>query len=133
MLNSSHGVRQFNGAATQAAAQHPLPRAASRRCRGTIKWQRKVHCLLGAGKDGLKTSLNSPIKSPPPLPPTAANAATYPKPQEDPETMKRIQAILDDQIVKIQAMSASPFAKPFKDQVNDLETMMQTLQDLIDN
>ena len=44
-----------------------------------------------------------------------------------------IQAILDDQIVKIQAMSASPFAKPFKDQVNDLETMMQTLQDLIDN
>ena len=30
-------------------------------------------------------------------------------------------------------MSASPFAKPFKDQVNDLETMMQTLQDLIDN
>merc|ERR1719270_2607873 len=30
-----------------------------------------------------------------PLPPTAANT-TYPKPQEDPETMKRIQAILDD-------------------------------------
>ena len=44
-----------------------------------------------------------------------------------------IQAILDDQIVKIQAMSASPFAKPFKDQVSELETMMQTLQDLIDN
>ena len=44
-----------------------------------------------------------------------------------------IQAILDDQIVKIQAMSASPFAKPFKEQVTDLESMMQTLQDLIDN
>ena len=36
-----------------------------------------------------------------------------------------IQAILDDQIVKIQAMSASPFAKPFKDQVNGVEHVIR--------
>ena len=61
----------------------------------------KKELVHGSGKDGLKTNLNSPIKSPPPLPPTAANT-TYPKPQEDPETMKRIQAILDDYNDQIQ-------------------------------
>ena len=44
-----------------------------------------------------------------------------------------IQNILDDQIVKVQAMSASPFAKPFKDRVTDLERSLSTLQDLLDN
>ena len=52
----------------------------------------KKELVLG-GKDGLKSNNPSPIKSPPPLP---NPNATYPKPQEDPETMKRIQAILDD-------------------------------------
>ena len=48
---------------------------------------------LVLGVDGMKSNQTSPIKSPPALPnPSAA----YPKPQEDPETMKRIQAILDD-------------------------------------
>ena len=43
-------------------------------------------------KEGQQLGLKaSPVKSPL-LPP----AATFPKPQEDPETMKRIQAILDD-------------------------------------
>merc|ERR1719500_754474 len=52
----------------------------------------KKELVLG-GIDGLKSNQTSPIKSPPALPnPSAA----YPKPQEDPETMKRIQAILDD-------------------------------------
>ena len=49
--------------------------------------------LLGDNKE-LKSNTSSPIKSPPAMP--AINNATYPKPQEDPETMKRIQAILDD-------------------------------------
>ena len=44
-----------------------------------------------------------------------------------------IQNILDDQIVKVQAMSASPFAKPFKDRVTELERSLSTLQDLLDN
>ena len=52
----------------------------------------KKELVLGT-KDGIKSNQTSPIKSPPTLP----NANTsYPKPQEDPETMKRIQAILDD-------------------------------------
>merc|ERR1719225_1132016 len=43
-------------------------------------------------KEGQQIGLKgSPVKSPL-LPPTT----TFPKPQEDPETMKRIQAILDD-------------------------------------
>jgi len=45
---------------------------------------------LVLSKEGIKQS-QSPVKSP--LLPVAA---TFPKPQEDPETMKRIQAILDD-------------------------------------
>jgi len=45
---------------------------------------------LVLSKDGLKQS-QSPVKSP-----ILPAAATFPKPQEDPETMKRIQAILDD-------------------------------------
>ena len=55
----------------------------------------KKELVLGTNKDGsLKSNTTSPIKSPPTL--SVVNNATYPKPQEDPETMKRIQAILDD-------------------------------------
>ena len=36
--------------------------------------------------------------------------------------------MLDDQIVKIQAMNASPFVKPFKDKAANWEQMLQTLQ-----
>ena len=39
-----------------------------------------------------------------------------------------IQMILDDQIVKIQAMNASPFVKPFKERASNWETILQTLQ-----
>ncbi len=39
-----------------------------------------------------------------------------------------IQTILDDQIVKIQAMNASPFIKPFKERASKWETLLQTLQ-----
>lgn len=39
-----------------------------------------------------------------------------------------IQTILDDQIVKIQAMNASPFVKPFKDRAATWEQTLQTLQ-----
>ena len=44
-----------------------------------------------------------------------------------------IQQILDDQIVKVQAMTASPFCKPFKDQAEELEQTLVRLQDLLDN
>jgi len=39
-----------------------------------------------------------------------------------------IQMILDDQIVKIQSMHASPFVKPFKHRVIEWEAILQTLQ-----
>lgn len=39
-----------------------------------------------------------------------------------------IQLVLDDQIVKIQSMHASPFVKAFKDRIIDWETVLQTLQ-----
>jgi dynein heavy chain, axonemal len=39
-----------------------------------------------------------------------------------------IQTILDDQIVKIQAMNASPFVKPFKERASQWELTLQTLQ-----
>eukprot|EP00983_Pelagomonas_calceolata_P117848 1160450-Pelagomonas_calceolata.AAC.7 len=39
-----------------------------------------------------------------------------------------IQMVLDDQIVKIQSMHASPFVKAFKDRVIDWEHTLQTLQ-----
>eukprot|EP00899_Mesostigma_viride_P020786 jgi/Mesvir1/28709/Mv19680-RA.1 len=44
-----------------------------------------------------------------------------------------VQAILDDQIVKIQSMRASPFIKPFEARAAAWEDMLQTLQDLLDN
>lgn len=39
-----------------------------------------------------------------------------------------IQTVLDDQIVKIQAMNASPFVKPFKERAAAWEATLQNLQ-----
>ncbi len=39
-----------------------------------------------------------------------------------------IQTVLDDQIVKIQAMNASPFVKPFKERAGSWEATLQNLQ-----
>ena len=39
-----------------------------------------------------------------------------------------IQTVLDDQIVKIQAMNASPFVKPFKERASAWESTLQNLQ-----
>jgi hypothetical protein len=39
-----------------------------------------------------------------------------------------IQALLDDQIVKTQAMRASPYIKPLEGQANKWEAMLTTLQ-----
>ncbi|GMH41668.1 hypothetical protein BSKO_09578 [Bryopsis sp. KO-2023] len=44
-----------------------------------------------------------------------------------------IQMTLDDQIVKIQAMNASPFVAPFKARASLWEDTLQTLQDMLDN
>ncbi|GMH42976.1 hypothetical protein BSKO_10898 [Bryopsis sp. KO-2023] len=44
-----------------------------------------------------------------------------------------IQMILDHQILKIQAMNASPFVKPFKARAALWEDTLQTLQDMLDN
>ncbi|GLC47993.1 hypothetical protein PLESTB_000047400 [Pleodorina starrii] len=44
-----------------------------------------------------------------------------------------IQALLDDQIVKTQAMRASPYIKPLEAQANKWEAMLTTLQDMLDN
>jgi dynein heavy chain, axonemal len=43
-----------------------------------------------------------------------------------------IQTVVDDQIVKVQAMNASPFVKPFKDRSTRHEAALQTLQDMLD-
>jgi dynein heavy chain len=39
-----------------------------------------------------------------------------------------VQMILDDQIVKIQSMRASPFIKPFEQTATTWEETLQTLQ-----
>ena len=43
-----------------------------------------------------------------------------------------VQLVLDDQIVRVQSMRASPFIKPFEDRASTWEGMLQTLQDMID-
>ncbi|KAG2501733.1 hypothetical protein HYH03_000233 [Edaphochlamys debaryana] len=44
-----------------------------------------------------------------------------------------IQALLDDQIVKTQAMRASPYIKPLEGAATKWEAMLSTLQDMLDN
>ena len=39
-----------------------------------------------------------------------------------------VQAILDDQIVKVQAINASPFVAPFREQSSTHESSLMTLQ-----
>jgi dynein heavy chain, axonemal len=41
--------------------------------------------------------------------------------------------LLDDQLVKAQAMMASPFAKPFEEQLIPWERKLSRLQDVLDN
>ena len=43
-----------------------------------------------------------------------------------------VQAVLDDQIVKVTAMGASPFAKPFADRVGPWGTRLDRLQSIVD-
>jgi hypothetical protein len=40
-----------------------------------------------------------------------------------------VQAILDDQIVKVQAINASPFVEPFRERSSAHESALQTLQE----
>jgi dynein heavy chain, axonemal len=42
-----------------------------------------------------------------------------------------VQAILDDQIVKVQAINASPFAAPFRERSSTHESSLMTLQVLL--
>jgi dynein heavy chain, axonemal len=42
-----------------------------------------------------------------------------------------VQAILDDQIVKVQAINASPFVAPFRERSAKHESSLMTLQALI--
>eukprot|EP00201_Polytomella_parva_P020499 CAMPEP_0175042260 /NCGR_PEP_ID=MMETSP0052_2-20121109/2450_1 /TAXON_ID=51329 ORGANISM="Polytomella parva, Strain SAG 63-3" /NCGR_SAMPLE_ID=MMETSP0052_2 /ASSEMBLY_ACC=CAM_ASM_000194 /LENGTH=3805 /DNA_ID=CAMNT_0016305023 /DNA_START=33 /DNA_END=11446 /DNA_ORIENTATION=+ len=44
-----------------------------------------------------------------------------------------VQALLDDQIVKTQAMRASPFIKPLEAEAAQWEVLLVTLQDMLDN
>eukprot|EP00242_Pyramimonas_sp_CCMP2087_P005349 CAMPEP_0198205188 /NCGR_PEP_ID=MMETSP1445-20131203/8681_1 /TAXON_ID=36898 /ORGANISM="Pyramimonas sp., Strain CCMP2087" /LENGTH=1441 /DNA_ID=CAMNT_0043877371 /DNA_START=94 /DNA_END=4415 /DNA_ORIENTATION=+ len=44
-----------------------------------------------------------------------------------------IQLLLDDQIVKIQSMRASPFIKPFAERASVWEDTLKTLEDMLDN
>jgi dynein heavy chain, axonemal len=43
-----------------------------------------------------------------------------------------VQTLLDDQIVKSQAMNMSPFVKPFQERSMKHEATLQTLQDMLD-
>lgn len=47
--------------------------------------------------------------------------------------VEEIQSLLDDQMVKVQSMRASPFIKPFEERAQSWEDVLQTLQDLLDN
>ena len=43
------------------------------------------------------------------------------------------QMLLDDHLVKVQAMMASPFAKPFEAELLPWERKLTRLQDILDN
>lgn len=44
-----------------------------------------------------------------------------------------LQALLDDQIVKIQSMCASPFIAPLAQEAGEWNDLLNTLQDMLDN
>ncbi|KNE55583.1 hypothetical protein AMAG_01474 [Allomyces macrogynus ATCC 38327] len=47
-------------------------------------------------------------------------------------SLEEVQALLDDQIVKVQTMRSSPFAKPIEAEVEAWETKLLTVQEIID-
>ncbi|KAJ3238670.1 Dynein heavy chain 3, axonemal [Chytriomyces hyalinus] len=48
-------------------------------------------------------------------------------------SLEDVQALLDDQIVKVQTMRGSPFVKPIEEDVKAWETCLTTIQDIIDS
>jgi dynein heavy chain, axonemal len=48
-------------------------------------------------------------------------------------SLEEVQALLDDQIVKVQTMRGSPFVKPIEEEVKVWETTLITIQDIIDS
>ncbi|KAJ3098250.1 Dynein heavy chain 3, axonemal [Phlyctochytrium planicorne] len=48
-------------------------------------------------------------------------------------SLEEVQALLDDQIVKVQTMRGSPFVKPIEEEVKNWETTLVTIQDIIDS
>ncbi|KAJ3297193.1 Dynein heavy chain 3, axonemal [Borealophlyctis nickersoniae] len=47
-------------------------------------------------------------------------------------SLEEVQALLDDQIVKVQTMRGSPFVKPIEEEMKNWETTLVTIQDIID-
>ncbi|KAI9093996.1 dynein heavy chain, N-terminal region 2-domain-containing protein, partial [Phlyctochytrium arcticum] len=47
-------------------------------------------------------------------------------------SLEEVQALLDDQIVKVQTMRGSPFVKPIEEDVKNWETTLVTIQEIID-